>query len=97
MSEADDVLKALFALDQPPAHDPIFVLETTRRIQQRRFWMALFAGVPWVIAASAILWLATPWLEAVSRPAAALMAALIPVAALALGAVFLATPRLNAL
>jgi hypothetical protein len=93
MSESDDALKALFALDEPPKYDPVFVLETTRLIQKRRFRMALLAGVPWVIAASAILWLAAPWLEAVSRPAAALMAALIPVSALALAAVFLAEPR----
>ncbi len=90
MSEPDDALNALFALDEPPAHDPVFVLENTLLIQKRRFWMALFAGVPWVIGASAILWLATPWLEAVSRPAAAFMAALIPVAVLALAAVCLA-------
>jgi len=51
MSDADDRLKALFALDEPPVRDPGFVLQTAQLIQKRRLWLELAAGVPWVIAA----------------------------------------------
>jgi hypothetical protein len=93
MSDADAKLQALFALDDPPAQDPLFVLETARRIQQRRFWWELAAGLPWMIAASAILWVAAPWVQAMSRPAAVLLAALTPAAVLGAAAVFIASPR----
>jgi hypothetical protein len=96
MSDADDRLKALFAAEAPPAHDPAFVLETARLIQRRRFWMELAAGVPWLIATSAILWAATPWLEAISRPAASLMTLIAPAVAVAIGAVLVASPRSGA-
>jgi hypothetical protein len=96
MSDSDDRLKALFALDAPPAHDPAFVLETARRIQVRRFWLELAAGVPWLVAASAILWASAPWLHLISRPAAGLMAALIPATAVAIGAIVLTGPRSGA-
>ena len=93
MSEAEDRLKALFALDEPPTRDPAFVLQTTHLIRKRRLWLELLGGVPWVIATSAILWVAAPWLETMSRPAAVVLGGLVPAASLAAAALFFASPR----
>jgi len=96
MSDADDRLKALFAADAPPARDPAFVLEVAHRMQQRRLWLELIGRVPWVIAASAILWVMTPWLQSASRPAATLLGMVAPAAGVAIGALLLASPRSRA-
>jgi hypothetical protein len=96
MSDADDRLKALFAADAPPARDPVFTLDVVRRMQRRRLWLELIGRVPWVIAASAILWVTTPWLQAASRPAAALLGMIAPAAGVAVGALLLASPRVRA-
>jgi hypothetical protein len=93
MSDADERLKALFALDRPPRHDPAFVLEVAHRLHRRRLWLELFGLIPWVIAASAILWVLTPWLQMVSRPAASGLALVTPAAGLAFCAWLLAAPR----
>jgi hypothetical protein len=93
MSDADAKLKALFALDEPPAHDQMFVLEAARRLQARRFWIDLAGGLPWVIAASAACWALAPYFEGVSRPAATLLAYLAPGVVLAVSALVMASPR----
>jgi hypothetical protein len=93
MSEADERLKGLFALDQPPPRDAAFVLETAKRIQKRLFWLELLAGAPWAVAASAILWAFAPVLEDVGRPMATLLAASTPAAVLAATAFFVLSPR----
>ena len=93
MSDSDDTLKALFALDQPPQRDPAFMLELAHRMHQRRLWLDLAGSIPWFVAASAILWVMTPWLQMIGRPAAAGLAMLAPAAGLALGAWLIAAPR----
>ena len=93
MSEADDKLKALFALDQPPQRDPAFMLELAHKMHQRRLWLELAGRIPWFITASAILWVLSPWLQMISHPAAAGLAMLAPAAGLALGVWLIAAPR----
>jgi hypothetical protein len=98
----DDRLRALFALDAPPPRDPWFEIEAMRRIGQRRFWFGLAASVPWLVAATAILWALGPILvqvgDAFTRGVASLaplgqgLAVLAPLAGVATGLVLLAAP-----
>ena len=37
MNQADDRLKALFALDEPPARDPVFSTAVMEQMMRRRF------------------------------------------------------------
>jgi len=63
MTQADDRLKALFALDQPPAPDPAFsaaVMENVMR-QRLRDEVAMLCGVSVVFAG--VLWLVWPTLQ----------------------------------
>jgi len=63
MTQADDRLKALFALDQPPARDPAFSTAVMERVmrQQLRDEVALLCGVSVVFAG--VLWLVWPTLQ----------------------------------
>ncbi len=70
MNETPESLKALFALDQAPAHDPLFVLEVLRHIEKRRFWSALVEAVPVVMAIGVVAWAMAPMLENLSNEAA---------------------------
>ncbi|WP_339915465.1 hypothetical protein [uncultured Brevundimonas sp.] len=49
-------LNALFATEAPPALDYRFQAAVVERIARRRAWATVAALVPWVIAASALLW-----------------------------------------
>jgi hypothetical protein len=63
MRQADDRLKALFALDEPPAQDPVFqavVMEQVMR-QRLREEVALLCGVS--VVAAGVLWLVWPTLQ----------------------------------
>jgi hypothetical protein len=63
MTQADDRLKALFAIDEPPARDPGFstvVMEQVMR-QRLREEVALLCGVSVVFAG--VLWLVWPTLQ----------------------------------
>lgn len=61
----DEQLRALFAVESGvPPLDPAFVHAAMGRIAARRFWLNLLAAVPWVIAASAVLWAFAPMLGA---------------------------------
>ena len=64
MTHADDRLKALFALDEPPQADPVFSAEVMAKVMRQRFReeVALLSGVS-VIGAGA-LWLVWPTLQA---------------------------------
>ena len=56
----DRKLDALFAAEAPPARDYAFQARVAQRIAARRAWMTVGALVPWVIAASAVLWGLSP-------------------------------------
>jgi len=63
MTQADDRLKALFALDEPPAQDPAFshaVIEQVMR-QRLREEVALLCAVS--VVAAGVLWLVWPTLQ----------------------------------
>jgi hypothetical protein len=62
MSEADMRLKALLAVDEPPARDPVFALAVMERIERRRFWTELLLGAPVALAACMALWALSPFL-----------------------------------
>jgi hypothetical protein len=60
MMDADDRLKALFAMDEPPARDPAFSASVMADIARRRFLMdvAMLSGVS--ILGALVLWAAWP-------------------------------------
>ncbi|MFN3585093.1 hypothetical protein [Phenylobacterium sp.] len=86
MNEADDRLRALFALDEPPARDPAFSAEVMAAVMRRELLadVAVLSGAAFVGALA--LWALWPVLEptlvAMSRGLAPTAAAL----ALAAGA-----------
>ena len=63
MTQADDRLKALFALDEPPARDPVFSAEVIEQVMRQRLRedVALLCGVSVVFAG--VLWLVWPTLQ----------------------------------
>ena len=62
MSEADIKLKALLAVDEPPARDPAFSLAVMEKIERRRFWTELLLSAPVALAALVALWALSPFL-----------------------------------
>jgi len=65
MPSADDRLKALFARDEPPPHDPPFSTAVMERVMRRRFqeelaWLSVLA-----VAGGAVLWVLWPVLQPV--------------------------------
>lgn len=60
MTDADDQLKALFAMDEPPARDPAFTTAVMGEIARRRFLMdvAMLSGV--TLLGSLVFWAAWP-------------------------------------
>lgn len=62
MSEADAMLRTLFAADEPPARDPAFTLSVMERVQRRRFWGEVLMLAPVAVAACVILWAMAPML-----------------------------------
>src|SRR5258708_6889362 len=59
----DARLKELWAFDEPPVHDPAFVLATLARIAQRRFWADTVTLATLVIATAVIFWAVAPAVE----------------------------------
>src|SRR5689334_5299147 len=65
MPSADERLKALFALDEPPARDPEFSTAVMERVMRRRFqeevaWLSVLA-----LAGAGGLWILWPVLQPV--------------------------------
>jgi hypothetical protein len=60
MSDADLELKALLAVDEPPARDPAFTLAVMEEVARRRFWAEILFGAPVVLAACVALWALSP-------------------------------------
>lgn len=63
MDKADERLKALFALDEPPARDAAFSATVIERLVRRRFQqdVALLSGA--TLAGGGVLWAAWPALQ----------------------------------
>ena len=61
----DSRLATLWALDEPPAQDPAFVLTTLDRLARRRFRIRVARLVPLLVATLAVCWAIAPSVEAV--------------------------------
>jgi hypothetical protein len=63
MTQADDRLKALFALDEPPARDPAFSTTVMEQVMRQRFRedVAILSGVS--VVGGGALWLVWPTLQ----------------------------------
>jgi hypothetical protein len=60
----DSRLASLWALDEPPAQDPAFVLATLDRLARRRFRIRVARLVPLFVATMAACWAITPLVDA---------------------------------
>lgn len=63
MTQADDRLKALFALDEPPARDPVFSMAVMEQVMRQRLRedVALLCAVS--IIGAGVMWLVWPTLQ----------------------------------
>jgi hypothetical protein len=63
MTQADDRLKALFALDEPPARDPVFSTTVIEQVMRQRLRedLALLCAVS--VVAAGVMWLVWPTLQ----------------------------------
>lgn len=61
MTDPDILLAALWAADEPPARDPVFVAAVMAAQAKRRFQRSLLALVPTTVAGAAVLWSAAPF------------------------------------
>jgi hypothetical protein len=86
MTEADVQLKALLAVQEPPARDAAFTLAVMEKIARRRFWAELWLGAPVALAACVALWALSPLLTemAVEWIGPIAQGALLPVLAIVL-------------
>lgn len=60
MTDADLKLRALLAVEEPPARDAAFSLAVMEKIARRRFWAELWLGAPVALAACVALWALSP-------------------------------------
>ena len=60
----DDRLAALWALDEPPARDPAFVLAVLDRLARRRFRVKVAQLVPLLVATMVVCWVIAPSIDA---------------------------------
>jgi hypothetical protein len=88
MRHADDRLAALWAADEPPAHDAQFVIAVMAAAARRRLAWDLVGLAPFVAAAAAILWALAPTLAAFAARAVVVIGA--PAVSATLGAAVLA-------
>ena len=96
---ADARLRVLFEADAGPERDPGFTRTAMAAIARRRFWLELLAMIPWLVAASAVLWALGPVLArlgadavrglSLSAPFGQGLAIFSAVAAMLLGLIFL--------
>src|SRR5690349_16992723 len=63
MPHADDQLKALFALDEPPPRDPGFSAAVMERVMRRRFLEEMGILSVLAVLGAAALWLLWPVLQ----------------------------------
>ncbi len=61
---SDQNLKQLLALDEAPAHDPVFELRVLAGIERRRFWRNVAGLVPVGAAIGVVAWSLAPLLDA---------------------------------
>lgn len=60
----DNRLAALWALDEPPARDPAFVLATLDRLTRRRFRTKVVRLLLLFVATAAVCWAIAPSVDA---------------------------------
>ncbi|MCR5880275.1 hypothetical protein [Phenylobacterium sp. J367] len=63
MDEAEDRLKALFALDEPPARDVVFSAEVMARVLRREFRIEVATVGAASLVGAAALWAVWPVLQ----------------------------------
>jgi hypothetical protein len=75
MIDPEARLKALWALDEPPARDPIFEEALAARIERRRLWQTVVEL--WAVAFAVLVggWAAWPFVAAALVPVAPWLAA----------------------
>lgn len=64
----DSRFASLWALDEPPAQDPAFVLATLDRLARRRFRMKVARLGPLFVATMTVCWVIAPSVEALLQP-----------------------------
>ncbi len=60
MSDPDRLLADLWAEDQPPARDAVFVVAVMQKAARRRLWADIAALAPFCVAAAVALWAVSP-------------------------------------
>ena len=78
MTDPDARLAALWALGEPPAHDPVFEAAVALKIERRRWLRASVDAAGLALAALVVAWAAWPYLAIVVNAYA-------PMAAVAVG------------
>lgn len=86
-------LEALFALDTPPAHDPMFVMAVTQRVLRRRLVRDLLGGVFTSAVSALLLWALGPVLAPVLKPVADTLLLFMPLLTIAAVVLWLTHPR----
>ena len=68
MKDPEQLLAALWAVDEAPTRDPAFVFAVMEVVARRRFRLGVLALVPAAAAASAGLWALGPVIHAALEP-----------------------------
>ncbi len=87
--DADQLLAALWAQDEPPARDPAFVIAAMDRIERRRLLQGVLALVPAALASAVVLWALAPVIADVVSAVRLDTSAIGPLAAAVVMALFL--------
>ena len=93
VSREDLELRALFAADEPPRHDPMFVARVAERAARHRLMEDLVAWGIASLVAAVVLWALGPVLAPLARPFADLLAIFLPAIAVLTGVVILVHSR----
>ena len=92
-SPEDFELRALFAVDEPPRHDPMFVARVAESAARHRLIEDLVGWGMLSLVAAVVLWALGPVLAPLARPFANLLAIFLPAIAVLTGVVILVHPR----
>ena len=87
---AEQKLNALFAAEAVPARDLGFQADFVQRIARQRAWATVAALVPWLIAATALLWGVQPVIAAAADQLAPVLAPVAMILTLVAGSLVVA-------